>query len=70
MTVVEELVVSAEPSRDSESRLRQRQQPVRTPFAAADASLAAVEAQLPHFLATDSEDSEDDEDFTSTIPVR
>ena len=39
------------------------------PFAAADVSLAAAEAQLPHFLATDSEDSEDDEDYTPTVPV-
>ena len=30
MMVAEELVVSAEPSRDSENRLRQRQQPLRT----------------------------------------
>ena len=26
--------------------------------------------QLPQYLATDSEDSEDDEDFTPTIPIR
>ena len=40
------------------------------PFAAADVSLAAAEAQLPHFLATtDSEGSEDDEDYTPTVPV-
>jgi len=68
--VAEELVVRTKPSRDSESRLRQRQQPLRTPFIAANASLAAVEAQLPHFLATDSENSEDDEDYTPTVPVR
>ena len=39
------------------------------PTAAEDASLAAVEAQLPHYLATDSEDSEDDEDYITTVSV-
>jgi len=39
------------------------------PTAAADASLAAAEAQLPHYLATDSEDSEDDEDYVPTVSV-
>ena len=38
------------------------------PTAAEDASLAA-EAQHPHYLITDSEDSEDDEDFIPTITV-
>ena len=38
-------------------------------MAAEDASLAAAEAQLPHYLATDSEDSEDDEEFIPTFPV-
>jgi len=58
----------------AKQRLRERAQAeaatVEDPFAAAVASLAAAEAQLPHFPATDSEDSEDDEDFTPTIPVR
>ena len=39
------------------------------PTAAEDASLAAAEAQLPHYLVTDSEDSEDDEDYISTVTV-
>ena len=39
------------------------------PTTAEDASLAAVEAQLPHYLVTDSEDSEDDEDYIPTITV-
>ena len=39
------------------------------PTAAEDASLAAAEAQLPHYLVTDSEDSEDDEDFIPTVTV-
>ena len=39
------------------------------PIAAEDASLAAAEAQLPHYLVTDSEDSEDDEDYIPTITV-
>ena len=38
-------------------------------MAAEDASLAAAEAQLPHYLATDSKDSEDNDDFIMTIPV-
>ena len=36
------------------------------PTAAEDASLAAAEAQLPHYLITD---SEDDEDFIPTVTV-
>ena len=39
------------------------------PTVAEDASLAAAEAQLPHYLVTDSEDSEDDEDYIPTITV-
>ncbi|XP_039778370.1 mucin-5AC-like [Panicum virgatum] len=39
------------------------------PTAAKDASLAAAKAQLPHYLATDSEDSEDDEDYIPTVLV-
>ena len=39
------------------------------PSAAEDASLAAAEAQLPHYLAIDSEDSEDDEDYIPTVFV-
>jgi len=39
-------------------------------MAAEDASLAAAEARLPAYLAIDSEDSEDDEDFIPTISVR
>ena len=39
------------------------------PTAAEDASLAAAEAQLPYYLATDSEDSEDDEDYIPTVSV-
>ena len=39
------------------------------PTAAEDASLAAAEAQLPHYLVTDSEDSEDDEDYIPTVTV-
>ena len=39
------------------------------PTTAEDASLAAVEAQLPHYLATDLEDSEDDEDNIPTVSV-
>ena len=39
------------------------------PTAAEDASLAAVEAQLPHYLVTDSEDSEDDEDYIPTVTI-
>ena len=59
----------------AEQRLREQAQAeaaaAEDPFAAADASLAAAEAQLPHYLATtDSKDSEDDEDFTPTVPVR
>ena len=42
---------------------------VDDPTAAEDASLAAAEAQLPHYLVTNSEDSEDDEDFIPTITV-
>ena len=38
-------------------------------MAAEDASLVATEAQLPHYLATDSEDSEDDDNFIPTIPI-
>ena len=37
--------------------------------AAKDVSLAAAEAQLPHYLATDSEDSVDDEDYIPTVTV-
>ena len=40
------------------------------PMAAEDASLATAEAQLPAYLATDTEDSKDDEDFIPTIPIR
>ena len=40
------------------------------PMAAEDASLAAAEAQLPAYLATDTEDSENHEDYIPTIPVR
>ena len=39
------------------------------PTVAEDASLAAAEAQLLHYLATDSEDSEDDEDYIPTVSV-
>ena len=39
------------------------------PPAAEDASLAAAEAQLPHYLVTDSEDSEDDEEYIPTVTV-
>ena len=39
------------------------------PTTAEHASLAAAEAQLPHYLDTDSEDSEDDEDFIPTVIV-
>lgn len=39
------------------------------PTAAEDASLAAAEAQLPHYLVTDSEDSEDDEDYIPTVTI-
>ena len=39
------------------------------PTAVEDASLAAAEAQLPHYLATDSEDSEDDKDYIPTVSV-
>ncbi|PVH47720.1 hypothetical protein PAHAL_4G129000 [Panicum hallii] len=40
-------------------------------LAAAEAeALAATEARLPAYLAADSDDSEDDEDFTPTIPVQ
>ena len=39
------------------------------PMAADDASLAAAEAQLPHYLVTNSEDSEDDEDYIPTVTV-
>jgi len=60
--------------RRAEQRLREHVQAeaaaTEDPFAAADASLAAAEAQLPQLLDTDSEDSEDDEDFTPTIHVR
>jgi hypothetical protein len=42
---------------------------VDDPTEAEDASLAAVEAQLPHYLVTDSEDSEDDENYIPTITV-
>ena len=37
--------------------------------AAEDAALDEVEAQLPGFLAVDTNDSEDDEDYTLTIFV-
>jgi hypothetical protein len=37
--------------------------------AAEDASLAAEEAQLPHYLVTDLEDSEDDEEYIPTVSV-
>ena len=60
--------------RRAEQRLRERAQAeavaAENPFAAANASLVAAEAQLPQFHATDLEDSEDDEDFNPTIPVR
>ena len=36
------------------------------PTTAEDASLAAAKAQLPYYLATDSEDTKDDEDY---IPI-
>ena len=39
------------------------------PIAAEDASLAAAEAQLPYYLVTDSEDSEDDEEYIPTVSV-
>ena len=39
------------------------------PTTAEDASLAAAEAQLLHYLATDSEDSEDDEDYIPTVSI-
>ena len=39
------------------------------PTVAEDASLAAAETQLPHYLVTDSEDSEDDEDYVPTVTV-
>ena len=42
---------------------------VDDPTAAENASLAAAEAQLPHYLVTDSEDSEDDEDFIPTVTI-
>ena len=42
----------------------------KDPMAAEDASLAAAEARLPPYLAIDSDDSEDDEDFIPTIFVR
>ena len=42
---------------------------VDDPTAAEDAPLAAAEAQLPHYLVTDSEDSEDDEDYIPTVTV-
>ena len=64
----------AQGQRRAKQKLRERAQAeaaaAEDPFAAADASLAAAEAQLPHYLGTDLEDSEDDEDFTPTIPVQ
>ena len=39
------------------------------PTVAEDASLAVADAQLLHYLATDSEDSEDDKDFIPTVTV-
>ncbi|RLN11268.1 hypothetical protein C2845_PM09G07480 [Panicum miliaceum] len=39
------------------------------PTAAEAASLAAAEARLPTYLATDSEDSEDDEDYIPSVAV-
>jgi len=39
------------------------------PTAAEDASLAMAEAQLPHYLDTDTEDSEDDEEYIPTVTV-
>ena len=42
---------------------------VDDPTTAEDASLAAAEAQLPHYLVTDSEDLEDDEDYIPTVTV-
>ena len=39
------------------------------PTVAEDASLATAEAQLPHYLVTDSEDSKDDEDYIPTVTV-
>ena len=38
-------------------------------MAAEDTSLVAAEAQLPHYLVSDSEDSEDDEDYIPTVTV-
>ena len=42
---------------------------VDDPTAAEDASLTAAEAHFPHYLVTDSEDSEDDEDYIPTITI-
>ena len=42
---------------------------VDDPTAAEDASLAIAEAQLPNYLVTDSEDSEDDEEYIPTVTV-
>jgi len=42
---------------------------VDDPTAAEDASLVVAEAQLPHYLVTDSEDSEDDEEYIPTVTV-
>src|SRR6185437_11730635 len=39
------------------------------PTAAEDASLTTAEAQLPHYLVTDSENSEDDEDYIPTVTI-
>ena len=39
------------------------------PTAAEDTSLAAIEAQLQHYLVTNSEDSEDDLDYIPTVTV-
>ncbi|PUZ60458.1 hypothetical protein GQ55_4G128600 [Panicum hallii var. hallii] len=40
------------------------------PMATEAEALAAAEARLPAYLAADSDDSEDDEDFTPAIPVQ
>ena len=39
------------------------------PTVVEDTSLAAAEAQLPHYRITNSEDSEDDEDYIPTVTV-
>ena len=47
----------------AEGRVRDKER------AAEDAALDEAEAQLPGFLAVDTDDSEDDEDYTPTISV-